>query len=273
MKKLLNFVIYSFIYLFILIFSPVIVAIVLTIFLFRNQVSIYFLRLIVYLGIFLIFRVGNKIEIIGRKNIPKGPGILFLSNHQTLIDSFLIALGTLTPWDAFFHQEKLAYNLPEIKNFYYNGFLKTFFRALKTVPISRTGTSRRKIEWQVSLFGRLLRHDNLVIFFEGTRTRTGSINDCRIGPALTIIKEKPRYVVPILLEGIQPIMPISHGSKINLRINLGHKGRMIIGEPLNLDKFYEESYSWESATRQSAELRQLIKESVENLKNYDDKKS
>lgn len=152
MKKLLNFVIYSFTYLFILIFSPVIVAIVLTIFLFRNKVSIYFLRLIMYLIIFLIFRVGNKIEIIGRKNIPKGKGILFLSNHQTLIDSFLIALGTVTPWDAFFHQEKLAYNLPEIKNFYYNGFLKTFFRALKTVPVSRTGTSRRKIEWQVSLF-------------------------------------------------------------------------------------------------------------------------
>lgn len=273
MKKLLNFVIYSLIYLFILIFSPIIVAIVLTIFLFRNKIAIYFLRLIMYLIIFLVFKVGNKIEIIGRKNIPKGPGILFLSNHQTLIDSFLIALGTLTPWDVFFHQEKLAYNLPEINNFYYNGFLKIFFRALKTVPISRTGTSRRKIEWQVSLFGRLLHRDNLVIFFEGTRTRTGLIGECRIGPALTIIKEKPRYVVPILIEGIQPIMPISHGEKINLRINFGHKGRMIIGEPLDLDKFYQTSYSFESATQQSVALRQLIKESVENLKNYDQKKS
>lgn len=222
-----------------------------------------------YLAAFLIFRVGNKIKIIGRKNIPKSPGILFLSNHQTLIDSFLLALGTVTPWEAIFRQKKLAYNLPEISNFYYNGFLKVFFRALKTVPVSRTGTSKRKIERQVNLFGRLLKNDNLVIFFEGTRTRTGLINDCRIGPALTIIKKRPRYVVPILLEGIQPIMPIKHGSKINLRIHMGHKGRMIIGKPIKLDKFYKEEYSWESATKKSVELRKLIKESVENLKDYE----
>lgn len=46
---------------------------------------------------------------------------------------------------------------------------------------------------------------------------------------------------------------------------------MIIGKPLNLDEFYKESYSWESATRQSVELRKLIKESVENLKDYNKK--
>lgn len=268
MKKFLNFAIYSFVYFLILIFSPLIVTIVFTIFLFNNQVSVYFLRLIIYGIIFLVFKVGNRVEIIGRKNIPKEQGVLFLSNHQTLIDSFLIALGTLTFWDVVFHQKKLAYNLPEMKNFYYNSFLKLFFRALKTVPISRAGSGKKKLEDQVNLFCRLLKKDNLVIFFEGTRTRTGLINECRIGPALTIIKARPRYVIPILLEGIQPIMPIKHGSKINLRINMGQRGKMVIGEPLKLDEFYNEDYSFESAIEQSAKLRELIKKSVEDLKDY-----
>jgi 1-acyl-sn-glycerol-3-phosphate acyltransferase len=232
-----------------------------------DDLAIYFLRIIIYTITFLVFKVGNNIKIIGRENIPSGSRILFLSNHQTLIDSFLVALGTLSFSDVFFHTNKFAYNVPESKNFYYNGFLRIFFKALKTVPISRSGASRAKIEAQVNQFCHLLTKSNLAVFFEGTRTRDGKINECRVGPALTIIKARPNYVVPILLENIQPIMPIKHGSKINLHISMGgHRGRMIIGKPLNVSKFYQEDYSWETAVVQSDELRQLIKEAVENLK-------
>jgi 1-acyl-sn-glycerol-3-phosphate acyltransferase len=236
------------------------------IFLAPNNVVIYLLRLIVYIIIYLIFKVGNKVKIIGKENLPKGTRILFLSNHETLIDSFLIALGTLSVWDAIFHQNRMAYNVPEVKNFYYNGFVKIFFTALKTVPISRSGISHTKIEAQINQFCSLLENDNLVIFFEGTRSRDGEIHECRVGPALTIIKARPRYVVPILLDGIHSIMPIKYGAKINPHINMGHTGRMIIGKPLDMEKFYQEDYSWESAIKQSAELRKFIQDSIANLK-------
>ena len=236
------------------------------IFLAPISIIIYLLRVLVYILVYLIFGIGNRVKITGRENLPKGSRILFLSNHQTLIDSFLIALGTKTFWDILFRQKQFAYNVPETKNFYYNDLVRVFFETLKTVPISRSGVSRSKIEDQINQFSKLLENDNLVIFFEGTRTRDGKINECRVGPALTIIKAKPNYVVPILLEDIQSIMPIKYGSKINTHIKMGNIGKMRIGKPLNLEEFYKEPYTWESAISQSIELRQLIKKSVEDLK-------
>lgn len=52
---------------------------------------------------------------------------------------------------------------------------------------------------------RILITTVLSLLFEGTRTRDGLIHECRIRPALTSLKARPNYVVPILLEGIQPI--------------------------------------------------------------------
>ncbi len=270
MKKFIDFWLYCFAYLILLILSPVIATIVFLIFMTPRRLdslAIYLLRIIIYFIAYMIFRVGNKIEIIGRENVPRGGRILFLSNHQTLIDSFLIALGTMRIRDAFFHQERLAYNVPETNNFYFNGFLRILFKALKTVPVSRGSSNRKKIENQVSQFSRLLRNDNLVMFFEGTRTRDGSIGECRVGPALTIIKAKPDYVIPILLEGIQPIMPIKYGSRINLHISLGgYRGRIIIGKPIDVSEFSILEYEWEDAINQSFKLRRIIKQAVENLK-------
>jgi len=269
MEKLTKFGLYCLVYLVLSILLLIIIVMVSLIFLIPNPVAVYLLRVCVYIATYFIFKVGNRIKIIGRENVPKETGVLFLVNHQTLIDSLLLAIGTINFWDILFHPKRIAHNFPEAKNFYYNGFLRIFFKALKTVPISRSGVSRAKIENQVNQFCNLLEDSNLVVFFEGTRTRDGRINKCRIGPALTVIKARPRYIIPILLEGIQPIMPIEYGSKINLRINVGHRGRMIIGRPLNLEEFYQAEYNWETATAQSGRLRQIIKEAVENLKPSD----
>ena len=266
MKKLLTFGISCLVYLVLLTLSPVIFIMVTIIFLAPGHVVIYLLRIIVYIIIYLIFEVGNRVKISGRENLPKGERILFLSNHETLIDSFLIALGTLTFWDAIFHQKRMAYNVPEVKNFYYNEFVKIFFTALKTVPISRSGVSRAKIEAQINQFASLLERDNLVIFFEGTRSRDGEIHECRVGPALTILKARPRYVIPILLDGIHSIMPIKYGSKINTHINMGNVGKMVIGKPLDLEKFYQGDYNWDDAIAKSPELRKLIENSIKELK-------
>ncbi len=270
MKKFLDFSVYCLIYLILLLLSPVIITIVFLIFMTPKRLdslAIYLLRIIIYSIACLIFRVGNRIEIIGRENVPKTGRVLFLSNHQTLIDSFLIALGTMRFRDIIFHQRRLAFNVPETSNFYFNGFLRILFKALKTVPVSRGSSHRRKIENQIGQFSHLLRNDNLVMFFEGTRTRDGSIGECRVGPALTIIKAKPDQVIPILLEGIQPIMPIKYGSRINLHIDMGgHRGRMIIGRPLDISGFLLPEYNWEDAINRSLRLRKLIKQAVENLK-------
>jgi 1-acyl-sn-glycerol-3-phosphate acyltransferase len=35
-----------------------------------------------------VFRIRNRIKIVGRENVPRGVNVLYVSNHQTLINSF-----------------------------------------------------------------------------------------------------------------------------------------------------------------------------------------
>lgn len=194
----------------------------------------YFLILAIYLIGIYIFKIRNRIKITGRENIPPGSRILYLSNHQTLIDSLLIALGTSTLRQVIFKQSSVAWNAPDRKNFLDKGFSKFFFELLKTVPTDRNIRTQKDIERQISSYCRILEDNNLVLFFEGTRTRDGSIGDCKKGVVLTILKAKPNYVVPITLINIGQIMPIEVGFNY-LKIKSGFRGEMIIGKPIEFD--------------------------------------
>jgi 1-acyl-sn-glycerol-3-phosphate acyltransferase len=267
MKKIGNlfaFFAYALVYLILGVFLPVIAVMVLLIYALPNGIAVYFLRILMYFLTALVFKVGNHIKVIGRENIPTGVGILYLSNHLTLIDSFLIDYGVTRLFDMFFHQNRIAFNAPDVKNFYFNELVGTFFKTLKTVPVKRDCSTLAKIHEQVDVFSDILKDGNLILFFEGTRSRTGKINDCRIGAALTAVKAKPRAVIPIRLIGLEPIMPIKFGSKIHLKISMGHKGKMIIGKPLVLNGLAEIDPE-ANILEQAKLLRSKIKESVEVL--------
>jgi 1-acyl-sn-glycerol-3-phosphate acyltransferase len=201
-----------------------------------------------------IFKVRNRIKIYGRENIPKGKGILFVCNHQTLIDSLLIGISVSSVFDAIFHYRRIPFNCPDYNNFFKHPIGKQLTLLSKCVPVHRHVLHQKIIDQDIANLCSLLEKNNLVIFFEGTRTRDGSIGVCKTGVAKIISRVRPAYVVPICLSGIQPIMPIKSGFNFT-KIYGGNRGDIIIGRPIMFDSYDNEQ-----------EIKGKIRDSVMDLK-------
>lgn len=203
---------------------------------------------------FYIFKILNKVKIKGYQNIPRGKNILFVSNHETLIDSLLIGLGVTNWWEIFSHYYKIPWNAPDRKNFFSHPYERIIMQLLKTVPVDRGCINKEKNDQNLKRFYSVLKSGRLLLFFEGTRTRNGQIGPTRTGVARTISLMKP-YVIPVLLENIQPIMPIESGFNF-FKIYHGKKGCMIIGQPIIF-----------SDLNNLRKIKAEVKSAVENLKN------
>lgn len=200
-----------------------------------------------------IFKIRNRIKVRGRKNIPKENGILYVSNHQTLIDSLLIGISVSSLLDIFFHYDRVPWNAPDYDNFYKHPIGRQLIYLSKCVPVHRHTVKMEVINRDINNFCEILKESNLVVFFEGTRTRNGQIGDCKYGVARTISAVKPKYVIPIYLCDIQPIMPIKSGFNFT-KIYGGHKGEIIIGKPITFSNLHDEEL-----------IKKEVKEAVLNL--------
>lgn len=180
-----------------------------------------------------IFRIVNRVKVRDRKNLPKENGILYVSNHETIIDSFLIGISVSSILDIFLHYNRVPYNAPDYHNFYEHPLGEQVMFLSKCVPAHRNTKKMEVVEKDIANFCDILKKkdSNLVLFFEGTRTRNGIIGDCKYGVAKTIMTVKPKYVVPIYLHKIQVIMPIESGFNL-AKIYRGHKGELYIGKPI-----------------------------------------
>jgi len=207
---------------------------------------------------YYIFRFKNRVEIVGRENLPHDTGILYLPNHLTLIDSFLIGTLVASFWEMLFFPKRIPWNTPDRNNFLRHKVWKHLFKLLKNIPVART-KKRHTVQAQIRLFSKALKDGNVVLFFEGTRSRNGEIGECVSGVAETVRVAKPKYVVPILLEGIQPIMPIEGGFSYGA-ISSGHRGKVTIGQPINFSNL-------DMNNRHSRkEIARLIRQKVVDLK-------
>lgn len=104
-----------------------------------------------------------------------GPWII-CANHLTMIDSFILAYATFTLSQHITDYRKLPWNLPERRNFQSNIILAGLCYLAKCIPIDRGG-SREKIKKTLDKCIYLLRNgQNVMIFPEGGRSRTGFVN-------------------------------------------------------------------------------------------------
>ncbi len=195
----------------------------------------YILFLAMYPIARYVFGIKNKIKVTGRENLPHTTRVLFLSNHQTLIDSFLVGVNVISAKEIFFRQKLIPYNAPDRKNFLDHGFSKFFFGLLKNIPTDRNPKTLEKIQEQINSWCNILEENNLLLFFEGTRSRDGSIGKCKKGIAKTILQAQPDFIIPITLIGVSPIMPVDVGFNYR-KISFGHRGQMIIGQPLDFSE-------------------------------------
>ena len=210
----------------------------------------------------IIFQIINKVKIIGKENLPKdkGKGILYLSNHQTLIDSLLVGIAVINLKEIIFKQKNIPISAPDKKNFFESKKSCFIMKLTNSVPVSRKPLRKEDIKKQINLFVSVLKKNNLYIFFEGSRTRTGKINNCKYGVAKTILEAHPRHVVPITIININQIMPIEVGFCYK-KIKRGKEGYLIIGENIDFSDIYnQEMLEIQKIEQIKARIREKISE-------------
>jgi 1-acyl-sn-glycerol-3-phosphate acyltransferase len=209
---------------------------------------------------FLFFRFPfNFTRVRGRNNIPRrGERVLFVSNHTTMYDSFLIGVA------AYFPQHIIYPSLPFInfaarENFFRNWFFKALFTLLRTVPVER-----RDHPWLMRKYVEFLERNNLLIFYQGTRSADLSV--IKNGPAYAIAHiQPPITVIPVYHEGIERIFskggPKTKGLWRWLPRSIFRRPIVMFGGPID----FSECLTISETRRRIAAINQRIVASIRSL--------
>ncbi|RMD85730.1 MAG: 1-acyl-sn-glycerol-3-phosphate acyltransferase [Calditrichaeota bacterium] len=176
---------------------------------------------------YIFFHFLNRTTVIGKKNVPQKPNTLLLSNHQSMIDSFLVGLCAFYP-NSIIKPHLIPWNPAAEENFFRNPFLAWLADNWKCIPI-RKG---RKDVGAIFRMAEALKTGPMTLFPEGTRTRDGSIGKGRPGAGFLILETRPT-VIPVCIDGMNELLPIgSIVPRIFKRIFVYY------GKPLNFSEFY-----------------------------------
>jgi len=132
-----------------------------------------------------------RIRVTGRENWPEEGGALVCSNHQSFFDPVLVGLCC---------ERRLNY-LARANLFKFP--LKPFIQALNAIPVNRDGTG---LDGLKETMKRLRKGEMVLIFPEGTRTRTGQLQDLK--PGFVAVARKCKVpIVPIVFDGVYQAWP------------------------------------------------------------------
>ena len=163
-------------------------------------------------------RVFHRLRIEGREHLPPEPPFVMVANHASHLDALVLSVA-LPPRLA-----ANAYALAAGDTFFTSNAKAAFAAyAINALPVWRNKTSARDL---TGLRQRL--HEDravLILFPEGTRTRTGAMG--RFKPGIgALVAGTPVPVVPCYLEGAFAAWPPTR------RLPLPGRLRLVIGKPL-----------------------------------------
>jgi 1-acyl-sn-glycerol-3-phosphate acyltransferase len=195
---------------------------------------------------FLFFRFPfNFARVRGRNHIPRrGERVLFLSNHTTMYDSFLIGVAAHFPENIFYPSLPFV-NFAARENYFRTRFFKTLFTLLRTVAVER-----RDHPWLMRKYVDMLERNNLLIFYQGTRSDDLSV--IKNGPAYAIANARSSIaVIPVYHQGLERIFskggPKTKGLWRWLPRSLFRCPTVVFGQPIDFSECFR-----------TAETRKLI---------------
>ncbi|MFO7588164.1 MAG: lysophospholipid acyltransferase family protein [Gemmatimonadota bacterium] len=168
----------------------------------------------------------NRTEIIGRRNVPRRRNTLLLANHQSLIDSFLIGFGAFYG-PAFFRPWLIPWNPAAEENFYKNAHQAWWSDQWKCIPIAPGRRDMRALYRMI----RALGSGTMILFPEGTRSRSGRVARGRPGAGLVALADHPT-IIPVTIEGMQDVLPIGSAWPMPFR-----RVTIVYGPPLDYREF------------------------------------
>ncbi len=152
------------------------------------------LRLLVALVIRGLLRVYCRFEIIGAKNLPNdGESFVLVANHSSHLDS--VCLLAALPLRCLYRAFPVA-----AEDYFFRSLPRTWFAAvvMNALPFGR----KMRVRESLSICTQLLsqRGNVLVIFPEGTRSRSGAIQTFKPGIG-ALLAEGGATVLPCYVEG------------------------------------------------------------------------
>ncbi len=137
----------------------------------------------------IMFSVGARVETRGKENLPPpGSKTCFVANHQSMLDIPAI-IGHAGVWAGFIAKKELD-SVP---------FLSSWIRAMHCVYIDRK-SPRSSIDAIFKGVDHIRNGIPMVIFPEGTRSRTGKLGEFKHG-SLKLATRAKALVVPITIDG------------------------------------------------------------------------
>ena len=160
---------------------------------------------------------GSTIEIIGSELIPEDEAVVFVGNHQSLLDIPLLT-GYLKKHTSFIAKKELN-KIP---------ILIIGIRNMNSIFIDR-GNVRQSLRAINEGAKNIKQGYSYIIFPEGTRSTNGEMLPFKSG-ALKLATKSKAPIIPITLVGVNQIMP-KGTLKVN-KVNI----KVIISEPIYIDK-------------------------------------
>lgn len=188
--------------------------------------------------ILLVFFVLNRARVYGKRRVPKRTGTLLLSNHQSMIDSFLLVFTAYFPTELL-RPSLLPWHPAAEENFFRTPLLSHIFTMLKCIPVRAGRRDLRAINRSVDA----LADGNLILFPEGTRSRDGSIGKGRPGAGLVLLTTGAT-VLPVTITGLGDVLPI--GAKIP---RVGKRISVYFGRPIDYSDLMVDEPTREQAQR------------------------
>jgi 1-acyl-sn-glycerol-3-phosphate acyltransferase len=184
----------------------------------------------------IFFYVLNRTTVIGRKHVGDDPNTLLLSNHQSMIDSMPVGLGAFFP-KSWIRPYLVPWHPAARENFFKNRLIAWWSTHTRCIPV-RPG--RRDLHALHKMM-EVLPKGTIILFPEGTRSRTGEVGEGRPGAGLLALATKPR-VIPVAIDGMQDLLPIGRTFP-----RIGQHVYIKYGEPIDYSELAAQPRTRETA--------------------------
>ena len=190
------------------------------------------------LKLFSIFsKTFLKFEVIGTENIPSEGNLIIAANHKSNLDPIFVASAV---------NKKRKMTAIAKEELFKNKILAKILNKVEIIPINRQnpglGTIKRILKYIKNDYA-------LVMFPEGTRSKTDDFNNAKAGLSLFATKAKADIVPCTIYSSYKLFKP----------------AKIYFGKPISLEEYYKQKLTSEDHERISGEVMDIIKQNYYKL--------